>query len=159
VTLDANEMVFGQGGRDAVVGRMRRLAQSHDGWVNISPVLPDGVEQPRPSVLRYLGMRGPDPLLATWMPGEATTDGGFGPTTVGLQHAAARRVVKGLAEAGLPVPAGWRVTQDHPSRGVVATVPADADPEEAVAWLLDAAERVTSLPLTGRWTATFYRRA
>lgn len=159
MTLDADEVVFGQGGRGAVVDRMRRLAETHDGWVNLSPVLPDGVEQPRPSVLRYLGMRGPDPLLATWMPGEATKDGGFGPTTVGLQHAAGRRVVDALAVAGLPVPGGWRVIQDHPGRGVVATVPAGDDPEEAVAWLLDAAERVTSLPLTGRWTATFYSRA
>jgi hypothetical protein len=42
---------------------------------------------------------------------------------------------------------------------VVATVPDDADPDAVLGWLVAAATEVSSLPLTGRWRAAFYRRA
>nr|MDQ6946220.1 hypothetical protein [Actinomycetota bacterium] len=141
-----------------LVARMERMAVARDGWVNIEPVLPDGVEPPRQGLLGFLGARGPEALLATWVPGKARREG-FEPTTVGLQHSAGKRVVARLAESGLAMPEGWRVTQDHRARGVVATVDDGADLDEVAAWLIGAAERVATTPLTGRWQATFYRRA
>lgn len=158
MTVKPEELVFGGDDRERVVARMARMARERDGWANLSPVLPEGVEQPRQGLLRFLGARGPEALLATWVPGEPTRDG-FGPTTIGLQHAAGKRIGAMLAEAGLPVPEGWRVTQDHPSRGMVATVPDDVDLDNLLGWLLRAAEEVTTLPLSGRWRAAFYRRA
>jgi len=154
---EPEEIMFRADDRAEVVARMSGLAATHKGWVNISPVLPDGVDPPRQGILAYLGARGPEALLATWVPGAAKGDG-FEPTKVGLQHSAGKRVVNRLAEGGLPIPDGWRVTQDHPARGVVATVGDGADLDEVAAWLIGAAERVATSPLTGRWRATFYGR-
>lgn len=153
-----DEIVFRADDRAELVARMARLARARDGWVNISPVLPEGVNPPRQGLLRFLGARGPEALLATWIPGKARREG-FEPTTVGLQHAAGKKVVSRLADSGLPMPEGWRVTQDHAARGVVATVGEGADLDEVAAWLLGAAERVATSPLTGKWRATFYRSA
>ncbi|MGI8776381.1 MAG: hypothetical protein ACR2LJ_03110 [Acidimicrobiales bacterium] len=156
MSAEPDEIVFRADDRTELVACMSRLARSHDGWVNISPVLPEGVEPPRQGLLAFLGARGPEALLATWVPGRARRDG-FEPTTVGLQHSAGKKVVARLADSGLPVPEGWRVTQDHAARGVVATVGDGADLDEVAAWLLGAAERVATSPLTGRWRATFHR--
>ena len=68
-------------------------------------------------------------------------------------------MLRPLAESGLPIPPTWRVTQDHQARGVVAVVDEDADLDEVVTWLVAAAERVATSPLTGRWLASFYRSA
>jgi len=155
VTAIPDEVTFGADDTSEVVARMRRMAADHDGWVNISPVLPEGVEPPRQGLLAFMGARGPEALLATWIPGKPKGDG-FEPTTVGLQHSAGKRVLARLAEGGLPIPQGLRVTQDHPARGVVAVVDDDADLDEVVGWLVAAAHRVATTPLTGRWQATFY---
>ncbi len=152
------EITFRADERAELVARMSKLAVARKGWVNISPVLPEGVEPPRQGILAYLGARGPEALMATWVPGVAKGDG-FEPTKVGLQHSAGKRVVNRLAEGGLAIPEGWKVTQDHPARGVVAIVDDGADLDEVAAWLIGAAERVATTPLTGRWQATFYRRA
>jgi len=156
MSAEPEEIVFRADDRADLVARMSRLARSRDGWVNISPVLPEGVEPPRQGLLAFLGARGPEALLATWIPGRARRDG-FEPTTVGLQHSAGKKVVARLADAGLPVPEGWRVTQDHAARGVVATVDDEADLDEVAAWLVGAAERVATSLLTGKWRGTFYR--
>ncbi|MGI9033104.1 MAG: hypothetical protein DLM54_06335 [Acidimicrobiales bacterium] len=157
MVLKPEEVIFGLDDRAVVVASMARLAKDRDGWLNLSPVLPDGVDQPRQGLLRFLGARGPEALLGTWVPGPRTGEG-WAPTTIGLQHAAGRRIVARLAEAGHPVPEGWRVTQDHLARGLVATVPDDADPDQVLVWLVGAAEHVATLPLTGRWCAAFYRK-
>jgi hypothetical protein len=91
------------------------------------------------------------------VPGESRR-GGVEPTTVGVQHAAGRRLVTGKGALGLTLPEGWRLVQDHPWRGLVASVPDDADLDLVVGWLLATAEHAASLPLTGRWRAAFYSR-
>ena len=60
-------------------------------------------------------------------PAGTLPDGTVKPTTVGLQHAAGPQVAWKLRDLGCPLPEGWRITQDHPRRGLVAVVPADAD--------------------------------
>ena len=155
MTSIPDEVVFGADDRGVVVARMRRMAVDRDGWVNIEPVLPEGVEPPRQGLLGFMGARGPEALLATWVPGKRRGDD-IEPTTVGLQHSAGTRVLVRLAESGLPVPEHWRVTQDHRARGVVAMVDDDTDVDEVLAWLVEAARRVATTPLTGRWRATFY---
>jgi hypothetical protein len=149
------EVEFLPSERDAVVTRMRDLARDHAGWVNFTPVLAEGVETPRQGLLRFLGARGPEALMATWVPGEPRKDG-YGPTTIGIQHAIGRRLVMGKGAIGLAVPDGWRVVQDHPARGLVAQLPDDADLDDVVAWLVATATEATSLPLTGKWRAQVY---
>jgi hypothetical protein len=152
---EPDEVEFLPSERAAVVARMHDLAGDHSGWVNFSPVLPEGVAAPRQGLLRFLGARGPEALMATWVPGERRKDG-YGPTTIGIQHATGRRLVMGKGAMGLDVPDGWRVVQDHPARGLVAHVPDDADLGDVVGWLLDTATEATSLPLTGKWRAQVY---
>ena len=150
-----DEVTFTPDDRGEVVERMRRMALDRDGWVNIEPILPEGVSVPRQGILGFMGARGPEALMATWVPGKPKGDT-VEPTTVGLQHSAGKRVLLRLAAGGLPIPGEWRVTQDHPARGVVATVDDSTDLDDVVAWLVAAAERVATSPLTGRWRATFY---
>ncbi len=61
-----------------------------------------------------------------------------------------------LRDLGLPLPQGWRVTQDHPRRGLVALVPAQVPAADVVDWLLAAAAAVCTVPTTGRWTAAVH---
>ncbi len=152
---DHEEVEFLPSERGEVVERMQDMARRHAGWVNFSPVLPEGVEAPRQGLLRFLGARGPEALMATWVPGERGKQG-YGPATVGVQHATGCRLVAGKGALGLAVPDGWRVVQDHPTRGLVAQVPDDADLDDVVGWLLVTATEATSLPLTGKWRAAFY---
>jgi hypothetical protein len=155
MAAEPEEVEFLPSDRAGVVARMQELARDHAGWVNFSPVLPEGVEAPRQGLLRFVGARGPEALMATWVPGERRKDG-YGPVTVGVQHAAGRRLVMGKGAIGLPVPDGWRVVQDHPTRGLVAQVPDDADLDDVLGWLLATATQATSLPLTGKWRAAVY---
>jgi hypothetical protein len=92
----------------------------------------------------------------TWMPGRHAPNGSVKPTTVGLQHASGPRVGPRLRDLGAPLPDGWRITQDHPRRGLVAQVPADADDRAVIDWLLRAAVLVCAVPVTGRWTAAIH---
>jgi hypothetical protein len=90
------------------------------------------------------------------MPGKHQQGRSARPTTVGLQHASGPRVAWRLRDVGLPVPEGWRVTQDHPRRGLVAEVPADADNRAVIDWLLRSATIVCQVEATGRWEAAVH---
>lgn len=151
---EPEEVEFFASTRDAVVARMAELAADRSGWANFVPGIPDDVYVPRQGFLRFFGARGPEALMATWVPGEQ----GAEPTTVGVQHAAGHRMVPALAEAGLALPDGWRVLQDHSWRGLVVAVPDDADLDHLVGWLLAATEQAATFPLTGSWKAAFYSR-
>ena len=154
---EPDEVEFRASTRDAVVARMAELAAGRSGWVNFLPGVPEDVYVPRQGLLRFFGARGPEALMATWVPG-APTRSGAEPTTVGIQHAAGHRVVSHLAAAGLALPSEWRVVQDHSWRGLVVAVPDDADLDDLVGWLLAATEQIATFPLTGSWKAVFYSR-
>ena len=151
---EPEEVEFFASNRDVVVDRMAELAADRSGWANFLPGIPDDVYVPRQGLLRFFGARGPEALMATWVPGEQRTE----PTTLGVQHAAGHRMVPALAEAGLALPDGWRVLQDHSWRGLVVAVPDDADLDHLVGWLLAATEQAATFPLTGSWKAAFYSR-
>ena len=155
---EPDEVEFRRRDRDGVVARMADLAAARSGWVNFLPGVPEDVPIPRQGLLRFFGARGPEALMATWVPGEQQRHGPE-PTTVGIQHAAGHRVVAYLAAAGLALPEEWRVLQDHSWRGLVVAVPDHAELDEVVGWLLAATEEVATFPLTGSWKAVFYSRA
>lgn len=155
---EPDEVEFRADDRGRVVDRVSDIAAERSGWVNFVPGVPDDVHVPRQGLLRFFGARGPEALMATWVPGEIKRDVAE-PTTVGIQHPVGRRVVVALAEAGLAVPDGWRVLQDHSARGLVVVVPDEADVDEMVGWLLAATVEVATFPLTGRWKAVFYSRS
>ncbi len=139
-----------------LLGEMARVQAGGTGWINVEPVIEEEHEPPPPGPFAFLGGSTHHVPVVTWMPGRAQGDGPAKPTTVGLQHASGPRVAWRLRDLGLPVPEGWRVTQDHPRRGMVATVPVTADNREVIDWLLRAAMAVCQVQSTGRWLASIH---
>jgi hypothetical protein len=135
---------------------MAEASSSGSGWINVEPVIDEEHEPPQPGPFAFLGGSTHKVPIVTWMPGKRAANGTVKPTTVGLQHASGPRVAWRLRDIGCALPDGWRITQDHPRRGLVATVPAEADNGEVIDWLLRAATAVCSVPSTGRWIASVH---
>ena len=98
-----------------VVGVMDEMARAHDGWINLNPQVRPEDEPPPRAGLSTLLLAGPvhDVPVCTWVAGKPTRQG-VQPDSVGVQHAAGARVISRLASAGLALPEGWRLVQDHP---------------------------------------------
>ncbi len=137
-------------------GHMTELSRRGEGWINVEPIIDEEFEPAPPGPFAFLGGSTHKVPTVTWMPGKRTPGGAAKPTTIGLQHAAGPRVARSLRDLGLPLPEGWRVTQDHPRRGLVATVPPDADDRSVMQWLLQAATATCTVPTTGRWRASVH---
>ena len=138
-----------------ILQRMDEIAAGGVGWINFRPIVDEEYEPAPPGPFAFLGGSTHHVPTCTWKPGKAS-NGSTKPTTVGLQHASGPRVAGRLAGLECPLPQGWRITQDHPRRGLVASVPADADHREVLDWLLRAASLVCGVPSTGRWSASVH---
>jgi hypothetical protein len=115
-------------------------------FANFEPGVDRDEAPTRTGLSRLVGNSGPWIPLATWTPGE-----------IGLQHAAGQRVVRTLAERGVPVPEEWYVVADHPKRGLVLRTYA-APPSETLPWLARAAAAVCPLPIDRPWPAVIRLR-
>ena len=144
------ELDFRPDDRAGVLTLMDELARSGKGWINLSPALDDDEPPPRSSNFGLFSGRGPDVPLCTWVPGT--------PTQVGIQHGAGPKVVEVLRNLQEAVPDGWRVTQDHSRRGLVAILPEGTGNEDALDWLLRAGTALAAqLKLAGWSRAAIYR--
>ncbi len=152
-----DELEFVDGRREAVVVRMAAMAAEGTGWLNVRPVIEPQHEPEPPGVFAIFGGSPHKIPLATWIPGRVRDDSTPTMTAVGLQHASGPRVARRLAEAGAPLPDGWKVTQDHPRRGLVAHIP-PGDEDAVLAWLVRASRLVSAVPVTGRWHAWIHTR-
>jgi hypothetical protein len=141
---------------DPVVERMAELTAAMAGWINVQAGI-DPEDAPRADAGLFGLFSGRGPVVATWTAPVPRRRGPPEPASVGIQHPAGPRAVSRLAESGLPVPAGWRVLQDHPRRGLVIAVTPDTPPADVLAWLLDATARLSGVPVTGEWRASVYR--
>ncbi len=139
-----------------ILRRMEEIAAGGVGWINFQPVIDEEYEPAPPGPFAFLGGSTHQVPVCTWKPGGQSANGTTKPTTIGLQHASGPRVASRLAGLGCPLPEGWRISQDHPRRGLVASVPSDADQRVVLDWLLRAATLVCAVPLTGRWTAAVH---
>lgn len=139
-----------------LLAHMVMVQSGGTGWINIEPVIDEVHQPPAPGPFSFLGGSTHQVPVITWMPGKRQGDHPAKSTTVGLQHASGPRVAGRLRDLGQPVPDGWRVTQDHPRRGLVAEVPYDADNRSVIGWLLGAATTVCQVEMTGRWTAALH---
>lgn len=115
-------------------------------FANITPGVDAPPGRPHSPISDLFRARGPEVPLGTWTPGE-----------LGLQHSTGTRALQRLADAGLPLPEGWRAVQDHPRQGLVVQPAAGTTPAEAIRWLLAAMERLNPLPVVGPWRATVRR--
>ena len=122
------------------LGPVLAAVQEH-GWVNLQPEVDEAAapEQQGGGFFAAFGARGPVVPFGTWHPGERS---------VGLQHGSGPKLARRI-----DVPAGWRVVQDHPKRGLVLRVPAGTGTEEVLRWLLATGTALCPLPLLGRWVA------
>ncbi len=139
-----------------LLGQVAEVRSRGTGWINIEPVIDEEYEPAPPGPFAFLGGSTHKVPTITWMPGKHQPDGAVKPTTIGLQHAAGPHLARTLRDLGLPLPEGWRITQDHPRRGLVALVPADADNRAVMSWLLEAGAAACTVPTTGRWRASVH---
>jgi hypothetical protein len=105
--------------------------------------------------LTTLLLAGPvhDIPVCTWVAGKLTQHQEVQADSIGIQHAAGVRVLARLATAGLVLPEGWKLVQDHPRRGLVVAPARGADSESMLAWLLEAGTILSAVRLTGDWQA------
>jgi hypothetical protein len=156
VTREPRYIEFRADDRAEVVACMDELERTRAGWINVQPGLdPEDVPAVRAGAFGLLSGRGPDVPLATWVPGELKREEPQ-PASVGIQHGTGPRLAARLADAGVPVPDGWRVTQDHARRGLVVAIPVGTSNDAVLDWLVRAAATLSPVPLTGDWRAAVY---
>ena len=141
----------------AVVGVMNELAAAHDGWVNLHPQVRPEDEPPPRTGLTTLLLAGAvhDIPVCTWVAGKYSRQGQQ-PDSIGIQHAAGTRVLARLTSAGVGLPEGWRLVQDHPRRGLVVAPATDTDNGAVLTWILEAGMVLSVVRLTGDWNAEVF---
>lgn len=141
----------------AVLERMGTLSEAGDGWLNLLPGVPEEEVVPPPGgVLSTLfGTARPPVSMCTWMPA-ASGRRGAGQQSIGILHPRGRRAVAQLVELGVPVPSGWRVSQDNPRRGLIVLPLPGAPLAEVLDWALRAGAALAGVPLTGTWQARVF---
>jgi hypothetical protein len=139
-----------------VLARMDLVAGGRGGWINFHPRIDEDTEvPPESSLFGIFSASGPAVPICTWMPGKWRGERRE-PVSIGVQHATGPRAVARLGSAGVEVPTGWRVRQDHPRRGLVIMVPAEQDHDSTLSWLLRAGTALSAVPLTGLWRAAVF---
>jgi hypothetical protein len=134
---------------------VERAGNGTAGWVNFVPEVEAGHEPPpRNLAVSVFSARGDAVPLATWSAPERAG----GRATVGIEHGSGPKALARLDEHRLGLGDRWLKVADHPRRGLVVTAPADAEPADVLWWLLAASHALSTVPLTGSWLATVYRR-
>jgi hypothetical protein len=141
----------------AVVAAMDEISSAHDGWINLHPQVRPEDEPPPRSGLTTLLLAGPvhDVPVCTWVAGKLTNHGAQ-PDSVGVQHAAGAKVLGRLASAGLALPPGWGLVQDHVRRGLVVRPAPGTENAAVLSWLLEAGTILSAVRLTGDWQAVVH---
>ncbi|MHB1925228.1 MAG: hypothetical protein ACYCSJ_11095 [Acidimicrobiales bacterium] len=147
---------FGRDDTGPVLEQMRALTGAGRGWINFEPEVPEDAEVPGVGLFSFMSARGPSIPLCTWVPEGPGRRQKRTPPTLGIQHPSGVRAAARLAERGLALPAGWRVTQDHPKRGLVVSVGGGPGEGAMLEWLLRAGELLSVVPPTGTWDAAVY---
>ena len=76
--------------------------------------------------------------------------------TVGIMHPTGGKAVARLAEAGVTLPEGWLVRQDHARRGLLVRTPVAVSEADVIAWCVRAGAALCRAEMTGRWRAVVY---
>jgi hypothetical protein len=143
---------------DRVAGYLHHLTEAGQGWINLLPgveVDEDDAQTVPPGLFSLFSIRQPPVTMCTLMPprpARRATDG----VTVGVMHPTGVKAVARLAEAGVPVPPGWVVRQDHARRGLVVLAPHGTPESEIIGWSLRAGQVLCRKEMTGEWQAVVY---
>ena len=155
MAVDRQMIEFTPDDIDAVVEQLGGVIERGAGWLNIEPIVGEvAMDEIRrsapPAIVRVFSGKGGKIPFGTFVPGD-NRKAGMG--QVGLEHSAGPRGLQQLRDAGVVLPAGWRMRQDHGKRGIVCDVPRDEGPVNIVRWILDASVQLCEIQLTGWWTA------
>ncbi len=141
----------------AVAEALRALRTAGSGWVNLMPGIDEDASEvhPRAGLFAFFGNNAAPVTMTTLMPPKkdrSETEG----LTVGLMHPTGGKAVARLAEAGVLVPDGWVVRQDHARRGLLVQTPVDVTDPDVVTWSVRAGTALCRAEMTGRWRAVVY---
>ncbi len=141
----------------AVADALRPLRAAGSGWVNLMPGIDEdaGDVHPRAGLFAFFGNQAAPVTMTTVMPPKKDrrhTEG----LTVGLMHPTGGKAVARLAEAGVTVPEGWVVRQDHARRGLLVRTPAEVSEGDVIDWSVRAGAALCRAEMTGRWQAVLY---
>jgi hypothetical protein len=141
----------------AVADALGTLRAAGSGWINLMPGIDEEASDvhPRAGLFAFFGNNAAPVTMTTLMPPKqdrSETEG----LTVGLMHPTGGKAVARLAEAGVHVPDGWAVRQDHARRGLLLLTPVAVDEADVVTWSVGAGTALCRAEMTGRWRAVVY---
>jgi hypothetical protein len=155
---DVDRFEFTPPAFERVTGYLHHLTEAGQGWINLLPgveVDEDEQQTMPPGLFGLFSNRQPPVTMGTLMPARPTrraTDG----VTVGLMHPTGGKAVARLAEAGVAMPEGWLVRQDHPRRGLVVLTRHGTPEADTIDWALQAGTALCRQEMTGTWQAVVY---
>ena len=140
-----------------VADSLRALRDAGSGWVNLMPGIDEdaGDVHPRAGLFAFFGNQAAPVTMTTVMPPKQDRRDSEG-LTVGVMHPTGGKAVARLAEAGVTVPEGWVVRQDHARRGLLVQTPVDVSEGDVIAWSVRAGTALCRAEMTGRWRAVVY---
>jgi hypothetical protein len=141
----------------AVADALRPLRAAGSGWINLMPGIDEdaGEVHPRAGLFAFFGNQAAPVTMTTVMPPKQDRRASEG-VTVGLMHPTGGKAVARLAEAGVTIPDGWVVRQDHARRGLLVRTPVDVRETDVIDWSVRAGSALCRAEMTGRWQAVVY---
>ena len=97
-----------------VADSLAKLRDAGSGWINLLPGIHEDAADPEPAagLFAFFGNRAAPVSMATVMPAKKERRDTEG-VTIGVMHPTGAKAIARLAEAGVTLPEGWVVRQDH----------------------------------------------
>jgi hypothetical protein len=143
---------------DRVAAYLHHLTEAGQGWINLLPGvdLDDDEQQTvQAGIFSLFSNRQQPVAMCTLMPPRPSRRA-FDGVTVGVLHPTGGKAVARLAEAGVTVPEGWLVRQDHPRRGLVLLTRHGTPENDVITWAIRAGTALCRKDMTGEWQAVVY---
>ena len=136
---------------------LRMLRDACSGWVNLMPGIDEEATDvhPRAGLFAFFGNQAAPVTMTTVMPPKKDRRDTEG-LTVGIMHPTGGKAVARLAEAGVTLPDGWLVRQDHARRGLLVRTPVTVSEDDVIAWCVRAGTALCRAEMTGGWQAVVY---
>jgi hypothetical protein len=141
---------------DRVRRYLHHLTEAGQGWINLLPgvtVEEEATVSPSPFAIFF--NRQPPVTMCTLMPprpARRSTDG----VTIGVMHPTGGRAIARLKDAGVDLPGGWAVTQDHARRGLLVRAAHGTAEADIIGWAIASGTALCREPMTGDWQAVVY---
>ncbi len=90
------------------------VAVAPGSWVNVEPDVDNSLRADVPGLFAWFSARGSQVPIGTFVAGSDRDA-----PSIGLDHSTGRGAGDRLSTAGVAVPSGWLLRQDHPKRGLI----------------------------------------